>query len=134
MNDPLFHQKHPNSPWLVKVTETPPIIMHRYHMDVSSQDSLRRFLYKTHSAASSGSILTDYLWKQMGMGSFMGIDGPEFRPGNAWGHGTSTPVIVSSCRPPRSNRYVSLQSRPVDTCYRWASMVSTQAICSCCDV
>ena len=22
----------------------------------------------------------------MGLGSFMGIDGPEFRPGNAWGH------------------------------------------------
>ena len=22
----------------------------------------------------------------MGLGSFMGIDGPEWRPGNTWGH------------------------------------------------
>ena len=24
--------------------------------------------------------------QDMGLGSFMGVDGPEFRPGNTWGH------------------------------------------------
>ena len=34
--------------------------------------------------------------QDMGLGSFMGVDGPEFRPGNTWGHvetaGTTLPA------------------------------------------
>ena len=43
-----------------------------------------------------GYILRDRLWLQglftfryhmdMGLGSYMGVDGPEFRPGNTYGH------------------------------------------------
>ena len=31
----------------------------------------------------------------MGLGSFMGVDGPEFRPGNTWGHLTTEGSILS---------------------------------------